>query len=238
MYIYINIYRVEFKNNFLASSPIKRALRMCYSEPLYEEGKKQLNPTSNISISEEISSGLREILRSTIYNNEILYVISNSNHPPKIKQNIPDMIGNRISNLSSHDTKFNKTVKTYQDALHSSGYKQKLEFLKETPLANPKKKRQRRQKVIWFTPPFSNQVRGNIGRKFLQLLDSHFYPGHPLSKLFNRKTIKISYSTLPNIGQIISAHNRKILSNTTTTTEPERTCNCRQKTTARWTVTA
>ena len=60
------IYRVEFKNNFLASSPIKRALRMCYSEPLYEEGKKQLNPTSSISISEEISSGLREILRCTI----------------------------------------------------------------------------------------------------------------------------------------------------------------------------
>ena len=163
-------------------------------------------------------------------NNEILYVNSNSNHPPKIKENIPDMIGKRISNLSSDDTKFNKTVKTYQDALHSSGYKQKLKFLKEAPLANPKKKRQRRRKVIWFTPPFSNQVRGNIGRKFLQLLDSHFYPGHPLSKLFNRKTIKISYSTLPNIGQIISAHNRKILSNTTTTTtEPERTCNCRQK---------
>ena len=148
------------------------------------------------------------------------------------------MIGKRISNLSSDDTKFNKTVKTYQDALHSSGYKQKLEFLKITPLANPKKKRQRRRKVIWFTPPFSNQVRGNIGRKFLQLLDSHFYPGHPHSKLFNRKTIKISYSTLPNIGQIISAYNRKILSNTTTTTEPERTCNCRQKTTAHWTVTA
>ena len=114
---------------FWQAQPVKRALRMCYSELLYE-GKKQLNPTSNISISEEISSGLREILRCTIYNNEILYVNSNSNHPPKIKQNIPDMIGKRISNLSSDDTKFNKTVKTYQDALHSSGYKQKLEFLK------------------------------------------------------------------------------------------------------------
>ena len=137
------------------------------------------------------------------------------------------MIGSRISNLSSDDSKFNKTVKTYQDALHSSRYKQKLEFLKETPLANPKKKRQRRRKVIWFTPPSSYQVQGNIGRTFLQLLDSHSYPDHPLSRLLNRKTIKISYSTLPNIGQITSAHNRKILSKTANTTEPERTCNCR-----------
>ena len=52
---------------FLPSSPIKRALRMCHSEPLYEERKKQLNSTTNVSISEEISSGLREILRYTIY---------------------------------------------------------------------------------------------------------------------------------------------------------------------------
>ena len=31
---------------------------MCYSEPLYEERKKQLNSTTNVSISEEISSGV------------------------------------------------------------------------------------------------------------------------------------------------------------------------------------
>ena len=34
---------------------------MCYSEPLYEERKKQLNSTTNVSISEEISSGPDDI---------------------------------------------------------------------------------------------------------------------------------------------------------------------------------
>ena len=29
---------------------------MCYSEPLYEERKKQLNSTTNVSISEEIET--------------------------------------------------------------------------------------------------------------------------------------------------------------------------------------
>ena len=45
---YILYNRVETKNDFLASSPIKRALRMCYSEPLYEERKKQLNSTTKL----------------------------------------------------------------------------------------------------------------------------------------------------------------------------------------------
>ena len=42
--------------NFLVSSPIKRALRMCYSEPSYEEREKQLNSTTKVSIPEEIST--------------------------------------------------------------------------------------------------------------------------------------------------------------------------------------
>ena len=34
---------------------------------MYEEREKQLNSTTNVSIPEEISSGLREISRCTIY---------------------------------------------------------------------------------------------------------------------------------------------------------------------------
>ena len=40
---------------------------MCYSEPLYEERKKQLNSTTNVSISEEISSGLYIYIYIYIY---------------------------------------------------------------------------------------------------------------------------------------------------------------------------
>ena len=43
---------------------------MCYSEPLYEERKKQLNSTTNVSISEEISSGL-DIIRPDDISSEI-----------------------------------------------------------------------------------------------------------------------------------------------------------------------
>ena len=63
----------------------------------------------------------------------------------------------------------------------------------------------------------------NIGRDFLKLIDECFPPSHPLHKVFNRKNVKIGYSTTPNVAQIISAKNSKILK----PPEPEtRKCSC------------
>ena len=50
--------------------------------------------------------------------------------------------------------------------------------------------------VVWVYCLF-----GNIGQKFLNLLDSCFPIGHELRQMINRNTVKISYSTMPNMGQ-------------------------------------
>ena len=50
---------------------------------------------------------------------------------------------------------------------------------------------------------------------------------HPLHKIFNRHTLKLSYSCMPNMKSIISSHNKHVLSNSTTQ-QPD-TCNCRKK---------
>ena len=47
----------------------------------------------------------------------------------------------------------------------------------------------------------------HIIQKFLQV---HFPPGHPLSKIINRYTIKISYRCVPNMNSAITGHNYKI----------------------------
>ena len=48
-------------------------------------------------------------------------------------------------------------------------------------------------------------------------------PGHPLHKLVNRNTVKVSYSCTPNMESVISSRNHKILS----PPQPEeRLCNC------------
>ena len=54
-----------------------------------------------------------------------------------------------------------------------------------------------------------------------------------MKKIFNRSTIKVSYSCLPNIESIIFSHNRKLLKESTETTpnitsgSRTKECNCR-----------
>ena len=78
---------------------------------------------------------------------------------------------------------------------------------------------------MWFNPPWSCDVKDDIGRKFLKILDKTFKKPHPLAKIFNRSTVKLSYRTCPNLADIISKHNNKILKSSQREEEPG--CNCR-----------
>ena len=75
-------------------------------------------------------------------------------------------------------------------------------------------------------PPFSMNVRTNIGREFLKLLDRAFPPDNPLSKLFNKHTVKISYKRMPNMAQAVAGLNAKVLSEEIQV-EQQPQCNCR-----------
>ena len=66
--------------------------------------------------------------------------------------------------------------------------------------------------MTWFNPPYSANVKSNIGRDFLRLLDISFPPSNPLHKLFSRQTVKISYRCMPNMAQAVSTHNAKVQS--------------------------
>ena len=63
-----------------------------------------------------------------------------------------------------------------------------------------------------------------MGGQFLKLLSKHFPKSHILNKVFNRKTVKVSYRNAPNMKKIISTHNQKILRNSEKPA-PEG-CNC------------
>ena len=76
---------------------------------------------------------------------------------------------------------------------------------------------------MWFNPPFNQTVTTNVGKEFLSLLDKCFPPQNPLRKIFNRNNVKVSYSTTPNMEQIISGKNAKVL---TETKEKEKICSC------------
>jgi hypothetical protein len=152
-----------------------------------------------------------------------VYVNVLSNHPPNIIKCIPSMISDRINKISSNQHVFNWAAPYYNDALAASGYKDIIIHNKDPP----KMKRSRSRKIIWFNPPYSLTVKTNVARSFLSIVDRNFPKTHRLYKIFNRNNLKVSYSCLPNMLNIITSHNKQILSDTSVSTEA--TCNCRKK---------
>ena len=140
-------------------------------------------------------------------NNTPLYIHSESNHPPSIIKQLPSMVSRRISNLSCNENEFNKAKPLHESALKNSGFNYSMKF--EAPVENARGNRNR--KVIWFNLPYSLNVKTNIGKVFLKLVRKHFPRSHKFSKIFNLNTIKVSYSSMPNIKNLIKQHKSKIL---------------------------
>ena len=161
-------------------------------------------------------------------NNKLLYVNRLSNHPQQIIENIPKGINKRLTSISSDNTIFEKSLAPYQEALRTSGYSHKLVY-DENITNRHSHNRNRNRKIIWFNPPFSNSVATNIGKRFLKIIEQEFPPTHILHQIFNRNTIKISYSCMRNLRSIIDSHNKKILKKKETEVEvPTKECNCRR----------
>ena len=102
-------------------------------------------------------------------NNELLYINTASNHPPSITKQLPNMINRRISDISCNEHEFNKAKTAYEEALAKSGFQKSMKFE-----ASPQPKKNRKRNIIWFNPPFIQNVKTNIGKKFMALLGKHF----------------------------------------------------------------
>ena len=74
-----------------------------------------------------------------------IYINKESNHPPAITKQLPNMISNRLSNLSCSSDIFMSEKPLYQTALKSAGYKEELKYIDSL---NLKKKRNRKRKIV------------------------------------------------------------------------------------------
>ena len=159
-------------------------------------------------------------------NDTPLYVHAKSNHPPAIIKRIPEMIERRISKLSYDENEFNQAKKYYECALKKSGYDTILNYI-HPPSSMPSCS-QRKRNILWFNPPFSKNVRTNVGRAFLMLIDKHFPKHHKLRKVFNRNNVKVSYSCMPSMERVIDGHNSCILRKNRKEEESKMKCNCKK----------
>ena len=158
--------------------------------------------------------------------NVIQYVNRESNHPPSVLRSIPEAINKRLSNISSDKHSFDLAVPPYQEALRKSGYDYKLNYNPQPP----KRGKNRSRNITWYNPPFNSNVSTNVEQRFLKIVAECFPPHHTLHKIFNKNTLKISYSSMPNVSSIITAHNKRLLRNETYSATTA-TCNCRKSVT-------
>ena len=117
----------------------------------------------------------------------------------------------------------------YEEALAKSGFTNILEYQQIQP-----KRKKRKRKIIYFNPPYNENVDFNLGKQFIIMIDKFFPKHHKLHKIFDRNTIKLSYSCMPNMKSIINNHNKKILqkdvsNNDICSKNNTKKCNCRNK---------
>ena len=156
-------------------------------------------------------------------NSNLTYVHAESNHPPHVLKAIPKGVNARLCSISSDAEVFKRAAPPYQEALKKSGFNHVMEYSKPTGTRT----RRRKRNITWFNPPYDVNVEFNLGQKFLLIIDTCFPKENKMHQLFNRSTVKLSYSCMPNVGKIITGHNKKVLNQANT--DDDKTCNCRSK---------
>ena len=159
-----------------------------------------------------------------------MYVNRLSSHPPAVIKAIPSSINNRLSKLSSSVQEFDIAKPTYQDALKNAGYEHKLVYV-QPEVPRSRSGRNRNRNCLWFNPPFSHSIQGNVTKLHSSIITRCFPKDHAyLHKLFNKHNLKLAYCTTPNLQSILSRHNQKILNEYNSKLRPPPpSCNCRVK---------
>ena len=95
----------------------------------------------------------------------------------ELKVTIPIGINKRLSRISSNQQIIDEAAPVYQDALKASRHKFNLNYQpEEMPSESSVPKRKCSRKQIYFNPPYSKDVKTNVGKLLLQLMDKHFPP--------------------------------------------------------------
>ena len=126
---------------------------------------------------------------------------------------------------SSIEAIYNESAPFYKNKLHQSGYPQKLKYNNVNTKTHSK--RNHKRSIICFHPTFNRNVSSKIGKYFINLLDKHFHRNHRFHKIFNRNSLKVSYSCTKNMKTLINNHDKKILGKKPSIDTSTR--NCRNK---------
>ena len=190
-------------------SKIEKALHRIFKQNQLEISMEQKGYTVNFLGVTLSTDGSHKPYKKP--NNSLKYVNKAWNHPPCIPRNIRSSIEKRLNTISSSEVEFNEAKADYERALGNDGYSAEQKYDAEHNRAT-RTSRKRKRRIVWYNPPFSKNVATSIGREFFKLLQLHFPKQHPFHCIFNKNTVKLSYSCTTNMDNIVKAHSAKILS--------------------------
>ena len=106
-------------------------------------------------------------------NDELKYINVSSSHPPQILKQFTTTISNRLSRNSLRELIFNESKHQHEGALSKSGFKTVFTY-KESIAPTNRKMISRKIKLIWFKPPYNDNMSINIAKIFLNWLAKFF----------------------------------------------------------------
>ena len=72
--------------------------------------------------------------------------------------------------MPSNDEVFEKTKLAYRGALNKSGFREKLSYTSAQNKNDKNDNKQQNRKIIWHNPPYSENIKTNIGKTFLKVI--------------------------------------------------------------------
>ena len=109
-------------------------------------------------------------------NNEPVSINKQSNHPPNIIADIPKAIFKHLASISCNKNVFDRNVDIRQTALKNSDFDGIITYNDQSDQENnvniveANQARKRKRAIIWYNPPYSVNVKMNIGETFFKLL--------------------------------------------------------------------
>ena len=119
-------------------------------------------------------------------NNDPVYINKHSNHPPNIINEVPKAISKRLTSISCNKNVFDRNIGIYNTALKNNGFDQILTYDEQNEPTSDSvneesnQRRKRKRNIIWYNPPYSMNVKANVGKIFFKLLRKQFPPSHPI----------------------------------------------------------
>ena len=86
-----------------------------------------------------------------------------------------------LSRNSSSAHIFEQSNSDYEKVLKKCDYNAKLQYIQ--PNLQQNNNTRRTKKIIWFHTPFNLNVKTNVAKVFLQLIDTYFPPANNLHKI-------------------------------------------------------